>query len=71
MDKVYLNVKTVYAFDTVSLEEHTAYTVYRHEGTDLQIASGWTLKDALELFSRIYRHDRESVKVNRPFIPQL
>lgn len=70
MDKLYLKVKTVCAFDTASLQPHTAFTVYRHNGKDLQIASGWTLKDAIDLFSRLYNYNRPDLKVSRPFIAQ-
>ena len=70
MDKLYLKVKTVPAFDTSSLQPHTSYTVYRDNDGSLQVASGWTLKDAIELFSRLYGCDITSLKITRPFIRQ-
>lgn len=55
MDKgkrAYLNVKTVPALEPVTHQAHTAYTVYLQEGNTLNSASGWTLRDAIELFAR-------------------
>ena len=70
MDKLYLNVKTVPAFDTEFLQEHTAFTVFHYNGKNLQTASGWTLKDAIELFSKLYSYHREDLGVKRPFTSQ-
>jgi hypothetical protein len=73
MDKekrAYLNVKTVPALEPVTHQAHTAYTVYLQEGNTLNSASGWTLRDAIELFARSYNHSRESLRLKRPFRPQ-
>ena len=67
---LYLNVKTVPAFDTEFLQEHTAFTVFHYNGKNLQTASGWTLKDAIELFSKLYSYHREDLGVKRPFASQ-
>ncbi len=55
MDILYLNVKTIPAFDTFTLQPHTAYSVYTTIDGELRIASSWTLKDAIELFCRIQK----------------
>ena len=44
MDILYLNVKTIPAFDTFTLQPHTAYSVYTTIDGELRIASSWTLK---------------------------
>ena len=67
---IYLNVKTVPTFEPVTHEDHTAYTVYVSHGSDLQIASGWTLQDAIELFAKNHSCDRTSLRLRRPFRPQ-
>ena len=70
MDKgnhIYLNVKTVPAFEPVTLEAHTAYTVYIQSEEELQHASGWTLQDAIELFARKHSCNRASLRLKRPF----
>lgn len=64
---IYLKVKTVPAFDFVRLCPHTAYTVSSHEGNTLRLASGWTLKDAIELFAHQYNICREDIRLIRPF----
>ena len=53
MDTILLNVKTVQAFEPVTYEPHTAYTVYAEENGDIAIASAWTLRDAISLFANI------------------
>lgn len=68
--EIYLNVKTVDTIDMVTLESHVAYTVSMPNGKSLKIASAWTLKDAVELFAKIYRLDRSQLKLRRPFRPQ-
>lgn len=65
-----LNVKTVLAFDVESLSPHMAYTVYTCDGNALRVASGWTLRDAIELYSNIYNCERQSLRVKRPFRSQ-
>ena len=67
---IYLNVKTVPSFEPVTREMHTAYTVYVSHGSTLQLASGWTLQDAIELFALKHRCDRTSLRLKRPFRPQ-
>ena len=70
MDTLYLNVKTVPAFDTFIRRPHTAYSVYIAKDGDLKIASAWTLKDAIELFCRTQKCDPTYVRLKRPFVPQ-
>ena len=67
---IILNVKTVPAFDTEKMRPHTAYTVYQTVAGQFTIASGWTLKDALDLYARLYNCNRNALKVKRPFIQQ-
>lgn len=72
MDCERLMVQTVPAFDSVTLQVHTAYTVYQPLATDgvIQVASGWTLQDAIGFFCRNYKIHRDSIKLVRPFLPQ-
>ena len=65
MDTLLLNVKTVQAFEPVTYEPHTAYTVYAEENGDIAIASAWTLRDAISLFAHIY--EQASIRLRRPF----
>lgn len=67
---IILNVKTVPAFDTEKMRPHTAYTVYQTVAGQFTIASGWTLKDALDLYARLYNCNSNALKVKRPFIQQ-
>ena len=69
-DFIYLNVKTVPALDPVTHETHTAYTVSVPFRNTLQVASGWTLQEAIELFAQQYSCDRASLRLKRPFSPQ-
>lgn len=69
-DFIYLNVKTVPAFDAVSLAPHTAYTVYALLDGTIRLASAWTLRGAIELYARLYDCDRSSIKLIRPFRQQ-
>ena len=62
-----LNVKTVPAWDYDMMCPHTAYTISAVVDGKLTFASGWTLKDAIELYSSIYSCDKESIKILRPF----
>ena len=68
---IYLDVKTVPAFDAESKIPHTAYTVFRLQGDGIALASAWTLRDAVRLFRQIYKVKEEVViKLKRPFKPQ-
>lgn len=73
MDKlIYLNVRTVPAFDTALMRPHAAYTVCCDHNDEFMYASAWTLKDAVLLFRNLYGIPEEFViKFNRPFRPQL
>lgn len=62
-----LNVKTVPVWDYDKMCPHTAYTISAVVDGKLTFASGWTLKDAIELYSSIYSCDKESLKILRPF----
>ena len=66
-----LNVKTVPVWDYDKMCPHTAYTISAVVGGKLTFAPGWTLKDAIELYSSIYSCDKESIKILRPFKRQL
>ena len=67
---IYLNVKTVPAFDTERLCPHTAYTVYLQQGNNLLFASGWTLRDAIDFFADRYMCNRTDIRLKRPFRQQ-
>ena len=67
MGTLLLNVKTIQAFEPVTYEPHTAYTVYAEENGDIAIASAWTLRDAICLFANIYNYEQASIKLRRPF----
>ena len=69
-DFIYLNVKTVPAFDAVSLAPHTAYTVYALLDGTIRLASAWTLRGAIDLYALLYDCDRSSIKLIRPFRQQ-
>ncbi len=69
--RIYLNVKTVPAFDTETLMPHTAYTVYRMIDKKLLFASGWTLKDSIAFYASKYACDISSIHLIRPFKAQL
>lgn len=64
---IYLNVKTVPAFDTEKFCEHTAYTVYMHKDNHLLHASGWTLQDAIDYFADRHKFNRADIRLKRPF----
>ena len=49
---------------------HLAYTVLDLSSGTLRASAGWTLRDAIEFFTRDYGAQRGEVKVARPFIPQ-
>lgn len=67
---IYLNVKTVQTIEWESMEPHTAYTVYHLSDEIMKIASAWTLRDAVELFAKLYGFDRTRLKLRRPFLSQ-
>jgi hypothetical protein len=70
LDMVRLKVQTVPATDPVTLQEHTAYTVISFDNDSLRSAPGWTLRDAIETFCECFKIDRDTVCLQRPFIPQ-
>ena len=67
---IYLNVKTVQTIERDSMEPHTAYTVYHLSDENMKIASAWTLRDAVDLFAKLYGFDRTRLKIRRPFLSQ-
>ena len=66
-----LNVKTVLAWDYDMMCPHTAYTISAVVDGKLTFAPGWTLKDAIELYSSKYHCKKESLKILRPFKRQV
>ena len=64
---IFLNVKTVPAFDPVKLCPHIAYTVYQNKGSNLMFASGWSLQDAIKHFACTYKCNRADIRLKRPF----
>ena len=70
MGKVRLGVQTVPAFDPVSSEIHTAFNVILLNDEQLCCVSGWTLRDAIEIFCKRFHVEREHVYLQRPFFPQ-
>ena len=66
-----LNVKTVPAWDYDMMCPHTAYTISAVVDGKLTFAPGWTLKDAIELYSSIYHCNKENLKILRPFKRQV
>ena len=70
MEKVWLRVQTVPAWDPVTHLEHTAYDVILQDDKRLLCAPGWTLRDAIETFCEWFQVERERVCVQRPFVPQ-
>ena len=70
MGNIFLNVQTVPAFDVATYSGHTAYTVFDTKEGQLMTASGWTLRDAIDLYSKLYKVDRPCIKLKRPFRPQ-
>ena len=69
--QVALNVKTVSAWNYDQMCTHTAYTISAVVDGIFTYAPGWTLKDAIELYSSIYSCHKESLKILRPFKRQL
>jgi len=69
---IYLDVKTVPAFDPETKMPHTAYTVSCRKEMKTAIASAWTLRDAVRLFRQIYNITEQTViTLKRPFKPQF
>ena len=66
-----LNVKTVPAWDYDMMCPHTAYTISAVVDGKLTFAPGWTLKDAIELYSSIYHCNKENLEILRPFKRQV
>ena len=69
--QVALNVKTVSAWNYDQMCTHTAYTISAVVDGKFTYAPGWTLKDAIELYSSIYCCHKESLKILRPFKRQF
>ena len=69
--QVALNVKTVSAWNYDQMCTHTAYTISAVVNGKFTYAPGWTLKDAIELYSSIYRCHKDSLKILRPFKRQF
>ena len=46
---------------------HVAYTVYSEAAGALRSSAGWTLKDAIEFYSRDNDIVRERIRLHRPF----
>ena len=46
---------------------HVAYTVYSEAAGALRASAGWTLKDAIEFYSRDNDIVRERIRLHRPF----
>ncbi len=69
---IFLDVKTVPAFDTEIKMPHTAYTVScLNESAGITVASGWTLRDAIHLFRQVYKIDEQTIiRLRRPFKQQ-
>ncbi len=49
---------------------HTAFTVFDDFSEDLRASAGWTLRDAIEYYARIYGVEKSAIKLGRPFVPQ-
>ena len=70
MENILLNLQTVPAFDVTTYSDHTAYTGFDTKEGQFMTASGWTLRDAIDLYSKLYKVDRPCIKLKRPFRPQ-
>lgn len=70
-DKLILNVKTVPAWDGVQMCDHTAYSVSATINGKFTFSAGWTLRDAIELYSKIYKCNKDSIQLKRPFKKQI
>ena len=63
-----LDVKTVPAFDIETHMPHTAYTVSCMLNGGFAIASGWVLRDAIELFRLLYCiNENVAIRLTRSF----
>ena len=63
-----LKVITVPALDLDNPDKlHIAFTVYSEAAGTLRASAGWTLKDAIEYYSRDNAIVRESIRLHRPF----
>ena len=70
MERMRLRVQTVPASDPVTHQEHTAYTVVLADSERLVCVPGWTLRDAIESFCKCFHVERETICIQRPFVPQ-
>lgn len=72
MDKIInLHVKLVPAIDFEIRIPHDAYTVYCRIDGAASLASGWTLKDAINLFRKQHHVDNQTrIRLIRPFRKQ-
>ena len=70
MGKIRLKVLTVPTLDPATNQEHTTFSVSTQTSGDIKIASGWTLKDAIENYCKDFNVERENVILERPFFPQ-
>ena len=73
MDSVRLTVQTVLSLEPVTYHIHTAFTVL-HQSQDavqIQCASGWYLKDAIDNFCKLFFTERNQICLTRPFLPQV
>ena len=70
MGKIRLKVLTVPTLDPVTHQEHTTFSVSTQLRGDINYASGWTLKDAIDNYCRTYNVERDNVILERPFFPQ-
>jgi hypothetical protein len=69
MDKIInLHVKLVPAIDLETRMPYDAYTVYSKLDGTISSASGWTLRDAVNLFRKVHHVDIQTkVSLVRPF----
>ena len=70
MGKVRLRVLTVPTLDPFTCKGHTAFCVSTQDGGQVNCAPGWTLRDAVEAFCKMYRVDGDQIVLKRPFRPQ-
>ena len=70
MEKVRLRVMTVPAIDPVTYQDHTAFEVILQDGGSMKCAPGWTLRDAVDNFCEWFHVKRETICLQRPFLPQ-
>ena len=70
MGKVRLKVLTVPATDPNTCQLHTAFCVSTELGGQIRLAPGWTLRDAVDMFCKWFKVDRNQIILERPFFPQ-